>query len=475
MQLTNYGLIESRGNYLATQANHERPMDRISSGLRLSSSRDDAGALSQSKRQRLEMMNDTAFRTNLQNARTFLTMQQAGLQEVRATYSRMEFLAQRGIDPTLSDVDRADNELEFRELVKQLDELMGQKFNGIRLFNQNTVCGAVKDIPLGQLDLINGKAGANHAIRAQTLDVQAPGGTLTFRVNSGGAGDLYRIFMGNQEVFSAGSSFAGPDPTLQYNDPGTFALGPDRWVTSGNARNGDADTFEVTFGPGTPTTYKVTHGGSNAGLAANNGAGAQGQLVADGGIIRTGDVPFGSTNTNLTLQIETTTIGIIYAESNPNPGDPGVKFEPMSYDSIIPLDTHDNTMLFRAKGFGTLEEHSIATFDLAKDTLDHLVGKNGYYGETKCIAEDRMPAVAAELRRIDLKLADLEDQHMNGEVALSRIQDTDVAREATSLAKQNLKMEVAANAMSRVTRLTDVLMPLATQRHGGGLMGASIL
>ena len=114
-------------------------------------------------------------------------------------------------------------------------------------------------------------------------------------------------------------------------------------------------------------------------------------------------------------------------------------------------------------------------YDLAKDTLDHLVGKNGYYGEIKCIVSDRLPAVAAEMRRIDLKLADLEDQRMNGEVALSRIEDTDVAREATSLAKQNLKMEVAANAMSRVTRLTDVLMPLATQRHSGGLLSASIL
>ena len=467
MQLTNYGFIESRGNYISARSNYERPMERLSTGLKINHSRDDVGAISQTARQRLEIMHDTASRQNLQNARTYLTMQQAGLEQVRKTYTRMEYLAQQAIDPVLADADRAEHNLEFQKLVGQLDKLMGKKFNGLRLFNQNLVCGDAKDIPLGQLDLISGKGGASHAVRAQTVDVQAPGGTLTFRANSGGAGDLYRVYMGKQEIFSTGSSFAGPNPTLQYNDPGTFALGPDRWVTSGSANNGDADTFEVTFGPGIPTTYKVTHGGSNGGLAANSGPSAQGQLVADGGVIRTSDIPFGSKETNLTLQIETTTIGIIYAENSPNVGDPGVTFVPKSEVMPVPLDAHDNAMDFDAKGFGTLSDHSIATLSDAKDTLDHLVGKNGYYGEIKCIANDRMPAVAAEMRRVDMKIAELEDQHMTGEATLGRIQDADVAQEATKFAKQSLKMELAANIMSRVTRLTDVLLPLATQRVGG--------
>ena len=124
-------------------------------------------------------------------------------------------------------------------------------------------------------------------------------------------------------------------------------------------------------------------------------------------------------------------------------------------------------MEFDAKGFGTLSDHSIATLDKAKDTLDHLVGKNGYYGEIKCITNDRMSAVAAEMRRVDMKIAELEDQHITGEATLSRIQDADIAQEATKFAKQSLKMELAANIMSRVTRLTDVLLPLVTQRVGG--------
>ena len=61
----------------------------------------------------------------------------------------------------------------------------------------------------------------------------------------------------------------------------------------------------------------------------------------------------------------------------------------------------------------------------------------------------------------------LEESRTGSESTLSRLEDADIAQEATKFAKQSLKMELAANIMSRVTRLTDVLLPLVTQRVGG--------
>jgi len=68
---------------------------------------------------------------------------------------------------------------------------------------------------------------------------------------------------------------------------------------------------------------------------------------------------------------------------------------------------------------------------------------------------------------LELEIERLENKTISGEKAVSRIEDADMAQEATKFAKQSLKMELAANIMSRVTRLTDVLLPLATQRVGG--------
>ena len=451
MQLTNYGFLETRGNYQAARESYNRPLERLSTGRRINHSYDDAGALGLAARQRWEQHADVASRRNLQSARSFLLTQQSGLEEVHRIYERMSELATQCTDPTSNAKDRSDRDLEFQSLQMQLEQILDKKFNGRRLYNQNITCGGSKNIPLGQLDLIGGKpAGVKHAARAQTVDVNAPGGTLTFRINSGGAADTYRVYMGGVEVFSLGGPFQGSDPTQQYNDP-AFGFNQDGWRTSGSAADGDPDVVKVTFAPGQQTEYQITLGGSNVGLFPG-----QDQLLPNGGVVRTSDLPSGFTNTNLTLQLETRTIGLIHDD---------VVFEPMSFDTPVPIDAHGNQMEFEAKGFGTLSGHSIATLDEAKDTLNHLVGKAGYYGELNCIVYDRLPAIASELRRIDSEIENFGNEYRLGESALGRLEDADMAWEAVQHTRTSMKMHMAADVMSRVTRSSEVLMPIVTQRY----------
>ena len=49
------------------------------------------------------------------------------------------------------------------------------------------------------------------------------------------------------------------------------------------------------------------------------------------------------------------------------------------------------------------------------------------------------------------------------EAATGRIEDTDFAKEATSLAKNSIKTEMAAHMLSKSARLKDVLVPLTTE------------
>ena len=94
--------------------------------------------------------------------------------------------------------------------------------------------------------------------------------------------------------------------------------------------------------------------------------------------------------------------------------------------------------------------HSLDSVAKARDTLDHLRGNrysdgsNGsYYGEENCIVNERLSAVAAEIRRIDLEIEELQNQVAGGEQSIGRISDADMAREATHLAKSSLKMSLA--------------------------------
>ena len=68
-------------------------------------------------------------------------------------------------------------------------------------------------IPLDDLDLTNGKpAGVSHLVRAETINlVNQIGGKVSFRVNTGLTGEIFRVWVGNACVFSSGGLFGGSD------------------------------------------------------------------------------------------------------------------------------------------------------------------------------------------------------------------------------------------------------------------------
>ena len=211
MQQTNFSFLNSRMDYLDSQANFKSAVQRISSGSKMEGLRMDVGAYSQGVNARLNQLHNNSYKTNLQNTRSFLEAQEQGLRQVLDIYDRMDVLTLKALDPTANSSDRKLYDEEFKSLSKQLEEIMKRKFNGEKLYNDTLLCGGSKDIPLGQLDLVGGKPdGVNHAIRSQSIDVNAPGGTVSFRVNSGIAGDIYRVWMGDVNVLSLGGPYLGP-------------------------------------------------------------------------------------------------------------------------------------------------------------------------------------------------------------------------------------------------------------------------
>ena len=83
--------------------------------------------------------------------------------------------------------------------------------------------------------------------------------------------------------------------------------------------------------------------------------------------IITNDLPASATSTMLTLQIETTPIGIIYAKGNSanndadNSGTPAVSFVPEIFKLPVTIDAQGNQMDLEPKGFGTLSSESPVT------------------------------------------------------------------------------------------------------------------
>ena len=192
--------------------------------------------------------------------------------------------------------------------------------------------------------------------------------------------------------------------------------------------------------------------------------------------------------------LETESIGIIYRPGQPDPdgdnsGTPGVTFVPDIFELPVTIDIQGNQMGLDPKGFGTLTgdspvtgiPHGLDTLAKARDTLDHLRGNpysNGsglsYFGEEKCVISERLAAVGAEINRIDLEIEELQNQVTNGEQASGRISDADMAREASQLAKNSIKMGLAEQVMSKSAHLKDILIPLTTEHYRSSILSSTL-
>ena len=69
----------------------------------------------------------------------------------------------------------------------------------------------------------------------------------------------------------------------------------------------------------------------------------------------------------------------------------------------------------------------------------------------------------------------LQDRYVSTETARGRIEDADYAEESTKMVRGSLKMQMASEVMSNVTRMKDILIPLTTEHHRGSILKAGIL
>jgi len=113
----------------------QKAFDRLASGKKLSSPMDNPGGLAVSMKLQAAINRLSGAQNNVQNALSFLEVQDGMLDSVGKIVDRMSEL--KGLasqDPMKSDRDRASYNNEFRDLQIQLYDISQMKFNGVSLF-----------------------------------------------------------------------------------------------------------------------------------------------------------------------------------------------------------------------------------------------------------------------------------------------------------------------------------------------------
>jgi flagellin len=132
------------GSYLAqNNAKLQRSFDRLASGKKISSPIEDPGSLAVSMKLSASINRLGGAMNNIQNAQSFLEVQDGMLDTVGRIVDRMSEL--KGLasqDPMTSAQDRASYNNEFKDLQVQLYNISQQGFNGVSLFANFTTSDA---------------------------------------------------------------------------------------------------------------------------------------------------------------------------------------------------------------------------------------------------------------------------------------------------------------------------------------------
>ncbi len=182
----------------------EKSLARLSSGTKLVDSSADPGGLAVSMKLGAAINRQAAAITNIQNAVSFVQLQDGDLKAAASIVDRMAALRSMYDDVTKSDIDKANYDTEFQSLRVQLYDSTQSKFNGVSLFSsatwgQGTATGgdviavltsergsAGSKVSLAKIQLLSAVTVKGQDVDAYTIE--AHGDTNGLAVDTNGAG-----------------------------------------------------------------------------------------------------------------------------------------------------------------------------------------------------------------------------------------------------------------------------------------------
>ncbi|RHW18466.1 flagellin FliC [Sphingomonas gilva] len=133
---TNVSAIRAGNSSRLANASLQQAMERLSSGKRINSAKDDAAGLSVATRMTSDIRGLNAASRNANDGISMVQTAEGGMSQVTTMLQRMKELAVQAGNGTLSDADKDNLQAEFSELVTQIDEVAGRTtFNGVALLD----------------------------------------------------------------------------------------------------------------------------------------------------------------------------------------------------------------------------------------------------------------------------------------------------------------------------------------------------
>ena len=402
-------------NYLNTnQANLQTSLARLASGSKIVSAADDAGGLAVGNKLAATVNRNTRTQQNVQNAISFVQVQDGALAEASKILDRMSELKTMSLDVTKNSSDIANYDTEFNQLQTQLGNIKEEKFNGINLFTTGqddlsafSVEGGdgLTDSTITQVDTITVNLDAsNFASAGSTYSATINGITFTTAALTGGAGNETV-----SDVADALVTAIQTDATYAANGGTTYA-DAGYTATKVTAANVLADPTLV------ENTIRIV-----AKTAGTTFTSSGSTTDTTGGI--------NTVNTTGKVSVQLSREGLFRQDQNG--------------EGLITIAANGGKDLLDSATNSSLSDFNVADFVTFIQNAASTRADNG-----------------AVMSRLEASHAMLTTNHANIEAARSRLMDVDIALESTHFAKHNILVQSSAAMLSQANGIPNVALQL---------------
>ncbi|WP_018605771.1 flagellin [Uliginosibacterium gangwonense] len=172
---TNVPSLNAQRNLSATQTSLSTSLQRLSSGLRINSAKDDAAGLAISERIQSQVRGYNVAMRNANDAISLMQVADGGAEQISGNLQRMRELAVQAANGTLNSGDRANIQTEFVALGREITRLsQATRFNNVALLNSLATTFTFQ---------VGAGTTTNDQISVQTLDIRASAAGIL--INSG--------------------------------------------------------------------------------------------------------------------------------------------------------------------------------------------------------------------------------------------------------------------------------------------------
>jgi flagellin len=488
---TNISALAAQSSLRQTNLNSEKSMERLSTGIRINSAKDDAAGLAISTRMTANIRGMAAAIRNSNDGISLTQTAEGSLSAIQNNLQRIRELAVQSANSGNSASDRASLNLEAQQLISEIDRVAtNSAFNGSKLLdgtytNQDFQVGAGNETSDRiRISIGNAKASALGVVGTAT---GASTGASTGAVTSGAlaAGDL---------AINGFAIAATSDDGVSFADKSASAISKANAINASTSLTGisaKADVTSATFTISTGATVttsgtiasgelkingvdigSITSAGTGAasattretrsrqlvaainavsiqsGVEAKYDAGAVKLTASDGRnitITKTGsntdltDITTGSTTTYAALKLTSSKGDSTIAVTGTTSG-----LAAVSFSASLALSTPSGQ---------TVSSVDLSTQTKSQDALSILDAAIGTITNSRA-------NLGAYQNRFEAAISNLETTSTNLQASRSRILDTDYAKETTNLAKAQIVQQAATAMLAQANQSSQSVLAL---------------